>query len=94
MNNVGLIHNAVKELIELRNKFDESHYFESDYGWVVKIIITDDIRFTITVNERIFKRFVELDAPYETQVETLSVFIFQMVEENLSMELDVPKSLN
>lgn len=94
MNNEGLIHNAVKELIELRNKYDDSHYFDGDYGWVVRIVITDDIGFTVTVNERIFKQFVALDAPYEIQVETLSAFIFHMVEENLSMELALPKTQN
>lgn len=92
MSNEGLIHTAVKELIELRCKYDDSHYFHDEYGWETRIVVSDDIGFTVTVNERIFKQFVALDAPYEVQVETLSAFIFQMVEENLSMELALPKT--
>lgn len=92
MNSEGLIHNAVKELIELRSRYDNSYYFGEGYGWVIRIVISDDVGFTITINERIFKRFVELDAPYEAQVESLSAFIFQMMEENLSMEFALPKT--
>lgn len=92
MTSEGLIHNAVKELLELRNKYDNSNYFNDDYCWEVRVVITDDIGFTITVNERIFRRFSELDAPYEVQIESLASFIFQIVEENLSMELALPKT--
>lgn len=90
-NNAGCIEEAVRELFRRRDKSWHADISER-YEWNVRIVMTDDIGFEFYVTEKIFCTLGEMNVPHEKQVETLTAFLFQLVEENISREIDVPKT--
>ena len=91
MSNPGSIDLAVRELIARRDQIWSASIGE-DYEWDIKVILSDAVRFDLFIKDKIFQIMDNTRVPYEIQIEELTKFIFQLIEEDLSLEMDVPKS--
>lgn len=86
MTNDGNIRDAVERVVFYREK---SNPVDEQYEWTVRIEVAEGLSYGVFIKEKIFKQFESMNMPRADQINTLMMYLFNVIAQNILDEIPV-----